>query len=160
MKPSDFRELVNKPGTSIGLIGEYSGDSDWSQGSVIKGTLTAYIIVERKDLGAEMTWDTGAIISLNSTLHSRGMSSENFVGDRLLLLHRYPDLAWDNKDPNVHVYGISSTIDLSDTPIAFSVWHSKAVWLSAAAIMVVEDSENTSEMAQALRRKEDNKSGG
>ncbi len=154
MKPEDFRQLLNKVGTPIGLIGEYGGPSDWSRGEVISGTLKSYVVVERQDpIEGNRVWDAAAIIQLNDTLTSVGLDAKTFVGKFLLLLHRYPEFAWDNKDPNVYVYGFEYDRIVDSDLLKYEVWAGKAILLSSAAIMMIEDPLAPSEVAQAFQNK-------
>lgn len=159
MQPEDFREIMNPPGTSIGLIGDYGGPSEWSNGKLVIGTVKSYVIVERHHNTIEIAingivWDTAAIISLLKPLKLLGESGQEYIGSELLLIHRYPELAWDNKDPNVHVFGIKQSESLpAKEPLVLSLWKSKTIWLSSAAIMTVEESKNISDMARVFREK-------
>lgn len=154
MKPEDFRQLVTQIGTPVGLIGDYGGPSDWSHGELLKGVLTSYLVAERQDYGRKNPeWDTGAIVILDDTLTTIGNDNKPFVGQRLLVFHRYPEPPWDNSDPVVFIYGIQNVETISNPPLKLEVWQPDAVWLTGAAVMTIEDPLNLSEMAVAFRRR-------
>jgi hypothetical protein len=162
MKPEDFRRIALQPGTHIGLIGDYNGPSEWSHGKIVEGSVENYLVVERhhnmEEVHNIIVWDAAAVVTLPAVLHSPGYSSitiataETYVGNRLLLVQRHSDSAWDNQDPNVHVFGIKDKCLTTDKPLLRVEWEPKMVWLSAAAIMFVIDSDNLTDMAAALLR--------
>lgn len=162
MKPDDFRQLIIQPGTLIGLIGDYNG-SEWSHSEQVQGNITDYIIVERhqpiahnKEMG-DVEWDTAALVSLPVPLqtlgyHSNLSTEEEYNGDKLLLIHRYPNFAWDNVDPTVHVFGIKHDTSLENSPLRLTAWRPKTIWLSSAAVMTVEDAPILSEYSRATHK--------
>lgn len=160
MKPEDFRSLLLKPGTLIGLAGDYSGDSEWSHGELIQGELKQYIVVEHNDMIIEdkKMWDAAAIISLQTPLKTIGLKSEAFWGRHLLLIQRYAEAAWDANDPVIHVFGIKDEkIFIDGAVLSREVWQPKTVWLASAAVMTVEDDDAPSEMALAFRKRAERK---
>ncbi len=162
MKPKDFRDLVLTPNTVLGVSGD-DGPSEWSHEKHVQGILTGYIIVERhhslsvgKGPGI-IDWDTAALVSLYAPLQTVGFrhnpfSEEDYFGDQLLLLHRYPGFAWANVDPTVHVLGVKQDVRLGEGPLHLAEWRPKTVWLTSAAVMTVEDAPILSQYARVLHR--------
>ncbi len=162
MKPEDLRKIALSPGTRIGLIGDYNGESEWSNEQIVEGHVKTFIVVVRHHNMGEpsdaVIWDTAMLVNLQSTPHSTFVINNNkqeYIGNQLILLHRYWDKsAWDNQDPNVQVLGIKQNQRLpEDKPLSINEWLPKTVWLSSAASMFVNDPENLTEMANALLRK-------
>ncbi len=143
MKPEDYRQLTLKIGTPVSLAGEYGGPSTWSEG-ILEGKLYCYLVVERDftlwmDDKSKSVWDTGAIVALERPLAMTGFHGEAYQGIQLLLLHRHPNTAWDNSDPDVHVYGIKQNESLEKGPLSISQWRLKTVLLAGTCTMSVDD---------------------
>jgi hypothetical protein len=149
MKPEDFSQLLLKPGTLVGLIGDYGDDSKWSHGAMIKCILISYIVIERRHHPYPNKWDAGAIVSSNQFLETVGCEGQEYSGDRFLLIQRVPNLAWDNQDPGVYVYGIKNGEQLGEGSLLREQWEPKTVWLSAAANLSVEEPGSQSEFSIA-----------
>ena len=151
MKPEDFRQLLIKPGTALGLLGEEIGPG------LVKGTLTSYVVVERhhnmyREV-EEIVWDTAIILTLLIPLQIKTVDAKEYSGNRLLLIQRNPERAWDNSDPNVHVFGIPEGENLGEGPLARNVWQPKTVWLESHAIMTVENPEAPSETSRLMQKR-------
>lgn len=77
MQPEDFRQIVTKIGTPIGLIGDYDS-SDWSHDEYLRGILHSYVIAERQDYGRKSPeWDTAALVILDDMLTTTGNDKKN-----------------------------------------------------------------------------------
>ena len=149
MEPQEVRELLIKPGTRISLSGEYGGESTWSP-SVITGVLKAYIVVEHIRatwVVGHTVWDTAVIVALDSVLYTQDFYDTDYVGSEVLLLHRYEDVAWDNDDPTVLVFGIKQAEILGEGPLAVAMWRPKTMPLAGAAVMAVHDPLAPSQLA-------------
>lgn len=156
MKPDLFRHLKLKPGTAIGILGEYAISG------LIRGILKSYVVLERhfnttKVEKGSVEWDTAIVMSLFAPLEAIGANAEKFVGSELLLIHHLPDFAWDNGDPVVHVFGMREGKFLGEGPLVRQRWEPKTVWLEGHAIMTVEDPSALSEISQVLRKRADEK---
>ena len=141
MQPQDFRKLLLAPKTLLGLYGDYNAPSEWSHGEQVQGIFSGYVIVERHHSLSSpnepgiVDWDTAALVALFIPLQTVGFrhnpsSEENYFGDQLLLLHRYPEFAWDNVDPTVHVLGVTQGVHLGEGPLRLTDWRPKTVWLT------------------------------
>ena|SRR6185436_8785390 len=150
MNPEQFRQLKLKPGTELGILGEYSVPKP------TKGALKAYIVLERNfnTVNAEKgtkEWDTAIVMSLFAPLEAIGANEEKYTGSELLLIHRHPNFAWDNGDPTVLVFGIRQGESLENGPLARVDWEPKTIWLEGHAIMTVEDASAPSEISKVMR---------
>jgi hypothetical protein len=154
MKPEDFRQLILKPGTLLSLAGEYGGPSVWGDAQV-QGNLAFYAVVEREfTLWSDERsgiWDTAIVMSLPTPLTSPDFKEREYIGSSLLLLHRYPDIAWNYDDPPVVIYGILENIFTISEPLELSSWRPKTMWLAGCTTMAVEDQLMPSPVG-ALRR--------
>lgn len=145
MEPGSFRELKIKPGTLLGLIGDYNWPSFWSKGVQVKGVLESYLVVEQDYTIGEkrrvFRWDAAALVSLDAPLETVHVGGEECTVSKLLLIQRYPDLPWGGEPPGdtVLVFGVrvGETLDLSKGPLPFAEWHEKTEQLSLAAIMTI-----------------------
>ncbi len=152
MKPENFRQLLLKPGTLLGILGEEIGPG------LVKGTLASYIVVEFPfsiDAREEVVWDAAIMMTLFTPLHVRVMNGQEYHGNDLLLIHRNPQCAWDNNDPNVLVFGIRESEFLEGGPLAHNIWQPKTIWLEDHATMTVEDPSAPSEISQLLRKRDE-----
>jgi hypothetical protein len=135
----------------LGLLGEEMGPG------VKKGKLTAYIVVERHhnmyEEKGKGVWDAAILMSLFTPIHIHLIDNQEYSGKELLLIQRYPDRAWDNSDPNVHVFGILEGENLSDGPLALTEWQPKTIWLESHAIMTVEDPSAPSEVSKHMKKR-------
>jgi hypothetical protein len=145
MQPKDFRHIRLNPGTLLGVLGEEK------QTRLIKGVLKSYVIVERHDSDQQTpVWDTALIMSLSVPLQTL-VGVEKHQCNELLLIHRYPDFAWDNMDPVVYVVGMREGESLGEGPVSCYNWLSKSFWLETHATMIVEDPSAPSEIARLLQ---------
>lgn len=139
MKPEDFRELKISPGVLVGLIGDYNGPSFWSGEKQIQGILSNYLVLERHHTPwrpkGEKVWDAAVTVSL-SVVIGTGNPYEKCITNELLLIQRYPDMAWES-DCVVHVFGIPSHYRFSGIVLPLEEWKSNTVHLSLAATLTV-----------------------
>ncbi|MBC8099498.1 MAG: hypothetical protein H7Y11_08645 [Armatimonadetes bacterium] len=147
------RALILSLGTYVGLMGDYAGA--WSQDALVKGRLSAYVIVESVNhhpsaCDSASSWDTGAIVTLDQPLVSVSTDLEPYTGQQLLVLQRYAAPDWDYEDITVDVFGLKAGLDWVQTPVPLKVWRANAVRLAAGATCVVLEGENISEFAQFL----------
>jgi hypothetical protein len=162
MSPSDYRQLTLKVNTKLGVLGDFDKILTWDSKHLITGFLNSYVVIERHHnfythkQGESIIWDTGIIMSLDTPLAIKNVSTGNC--DRFLLIHRYPEGAWDNSDPTIHVFAIATDIDFDREPLRKDEWFSKAIWLEGTAIMTVEDPLDPSEISMLLRTRQNNKS--
>jgi hypothetical protein len=159
MQLQDFRQLLLKPGTLIGLYGD-DGKSAWAELALVKCILKSYVVVERHhnfDAGQnEIQWDAGAIVSTLNPIRVNGYDSQEYFGGELLLIQRGDySIRWDNHDPNVHVFGIRGELPVT-MPVPRSLWQPKTVWLACASIMTVEEPTMRSEFSKFLQKRAQN----
>lgn len=154
MNPEDFRQLLINPGTKLSLWGDDGGN--WHKNDFVKGTLSSYIIVERKILRrkseVEVDWDVGAIVSLLEPLQTKDYDHKEYLGYKLFLIQR--DIswqAWDDSDLNVFVYGIKQGEELINGPLKFDEWLPKTTWLACCSTMFVDNTN--SEFLQNIKRR-------
>ncbi len=151
-------------GTHVGIVGDDCPPSeDWNHGKVALGTLKEYLVVERHhNLNCgndDLVWDYAAIVWVSSLVEAIGHdlskpygTKSTFTGQDLMLLQRHPSYAWDNNDPNVHVFGI---VEQFGGMLLRHEWLPKVVWLAGHATMMVEESNAPSEMAKLFRAREE-----
>ena len=146
--PEDYRQLNIKPGTRIGLIGDYDAPTTWSYEKIVVVSTWDYIILERKFVfTSEIGWDTGILISLQTPFESLGFSGKTHKFSYFILVHRYSDLntevpsnhgkfipAWQD-DISLMVYGIKAGEKVEGNILSFQNWVSKSEQLSAAAML-------------------------
>lgn len=152
MISKDFRRLRIKPGTQIGLIGDYNAPSTWSNDEQVIATLDTYLVVERQLVFTlKVTWDTAAIASLSIPLHTINVNKERCVVSDLLLTHRYSETElegfafqekyfppWEHEG-TVLVYGLRLGESLGAGPLKLTDWEPKTERLSGAAHLTVEE---------------------
>jgi hypothetical protein len=159
MKPEDFRQLLLKPDTKLGLLGNWY--PDLNHRGLIEGTLASYIAVERHHNHSDdwrqetIVWDAAVVMLPSIQLQGTVDDKQEYL-DELLLLHRFPNFAWDNSDPVVHVFGVKRSESLPRGALARSIWQPKTVWLESRAVMTVEDPVMPSEMSQFFRSQVNN----
>ena len=150
MRPQDFRALLLKPGECLELLGDWAPELDHK--GPVSGTLSKYIVVEHNlqfTRGDQLTvWDTAIHLALAQSLKIEDI--EQNLNDLLLIL-RYPDIGWNNLDPNVHVFGITDNSILEESVLAYEIWQPKAIWLESHAIMIVKTPGNLSKIARELQ---------
>ncbi len=151
MKPEDFRRIRLSPGTLLGILGEEK------ETRLIKGVLKSHVIIERHDSDQQTpVWDTALIMSLFVPLQS-SVGVEKHQCSELLLIHRFPDFAWDNMDPVIYVLGIRDGESLDRRLLTYDDWHPKVFWLETHATMIVEDPSAPSEIARLLQEQAETK---
>ncbi len=136
-RTGSIRQILIKLGTVLGLIGDYNAPSLWSNGEQVVGTLTEYLQVERDmpPMGNTI-WDIAAIVSLKVPLHSVSLSSTEFTTTRLLLIQRYPEVAWDDQCL-VHVYAILDGAAFDEKAISKNDWMTNTTHISLAATVTI-----------------------
>lgn len=151
-------------GTHVGIVGDDCPPSeDWNHGKVARGILKEYVATERhhnlNSENDESIWDYAAIVQVSSLVEAIGYdlskpygTKKSFTGHDLMLLQRHPTDAWDNSDPNVHVFGI---VEKLDGVLPRHEWLPRVVWLAGHATMTVEESNAPSEMAKLFRAREE-----
>jgi hypothetical protein len=158
--PKDFRRLRIKPGTQIGLIGDYNASSIWSNDEQVTATLDTYLVVERRlAFTLKVAWDTASIASLSVPLNTISMNEERCVVSALLLTHRYSEMElegfafqekyfppWEHES-TVLVYGLRLGESLGSGPLRLTDWEPKTERLSGAAHLTIEESFYPSPLA-------------
>lgn len=152
MFPKDFRRLRIKPGTQIGLIGDYNAPSTWSNDEQVIVTLDTCLVVERRLVfTAKAVWDTAAIASLPIPLHTINVNEEECVVSALLLTHRYSETElegfafqekyfppWEHES-TVLVHGLRLGESLGSGPLRLIDWEPRTERLSGAAHLTIEE---------------------
>jgi hypothetical protein len=157
MQPSNYRQLSLNVGTKLGLLGDFEMIPAWKPKHLIEGVLKSYLVVERhhnfythkEDINP--TWDAAIIMSLDMPLTI--VDAKTWDCNRVLLIHRYPDVAWDKNDPTVHVFALPSVELFNQEPISKDRWFAISTWLEATAVMTVEDTLDPSEISILLKTK-------
>ncbi|MEK7784024.1 MAG: hypothetical protein AAB658_01205, partial [Chloroflexota bacterium] len=155
MGPEDLRKILIEPGRLIGLIGDYNAPSTWTHDEQVQVTLTKYVVAQRRHrIGIEaedIWWDTAAIAIFPAPFETTGIDpeGEKFIVSELLLFLRYPEVSWDD-DRVVFVYGVKHNELLDEVPLLLTAWEPKVRWLSAAAVLTLEDIPNLSEYSRAI----------
>jgi len=104
----------------------------------------------------EILWDAAVITSFPAPFETIAIepAGEKFVVDKLLLFLRYPNESWDD-DRIVFVYGVKSDESLGKGPFLHVDWQPKVVWLSAAAVMTLEDTPDLCDYSRAIHRRQE-----
>jgi hypothetical protein len=153
MRPENFRKLLIKPGSSVGLFGD-GGDSDnWTDNRVVLGVLQRYLLVRRSAWNHhEDVWDAGALVELNIPLKTRGYSRGIFEGSYLFIMLHDPNKQYDSNDASVHVLGIKDKRLLVANLIEKRFWEPGTERLAYRALFI--DMVNPGEVARKLLAKQ------
>lgn len=156
------RETIVQPGTHIGLLAGYGGESEWPNGKTLICVLERYCLIQRRfnllSLTQEPEWDTAAIAksvkSIKSFGHNHQGNVVSFEGSNFLLSLRSLAENWKHDDPLVHVYGWMGDISIFLKPVLLGIWLPQAIWLSHEAVMTIEEPDFLSEVAKLARKRE------
>src|SRR5688572_23388012 len=148
MRPENFRKLLIKPGSTVGLFGDGDDRDNWTDNRVILGVLQKYLLVRRSAWNHhEDVWDAGALIELNTPVKTRGYRHV-FEGMHLLIMHHYPEHPYDSSEPLVHVLGIKDKRLLAVNLIEKRLWEPGTERLAYRALFI--DMVNPGELARKL----------
>lgn len=145
-KPEDYRQLDIQPGTRIGLIGDYNGPSTWSHEKLIITSSWRYIVLQKNALFGRPAgeWDTAILVTLKEDFETVDMFPNKVVKvNAFILVHRYGTInghtpPWQ-QEATLLVYGIRSGEELVGDFFRLEEWLPKTAYLSAAAVLTVED---------------------
>lgn len=140
-----------KPGTIVSVIGD-DGPPPWYGDYYVRGVLSAYMVLEQyltpwTRQEAERTWDVGALVKLSVPLKipenliegdlvHKCTENNDYVIDVMLLIQRYPDLAWAD-DCIVFSFGVPKESALVGNDKLYSEWKEQVIPLTTHSILKV-----------------------